>query len=170
MSSNSRWPQQIKFIVGNEVNATRFWSPQHTGDNADAGPASYYAVLAACRMADVLLVTSLHDGMNLVAKEFISARTDGDGVLLLSQYTGVARELTPRDREIAETLAPQLFSQGLLLVGLDVIGNFLTEVNVTSPTCFQEITEQTGFHVAGMMIDALERAAESRRGAGFTVE
>jgi glutathione synthase len=74
--------------------------------------------------------------------------------------TGVARELTPRDREIAETLAPQLFSQGLLLVGLDVIGDFLTEVNVTSPTCFQEITEQTGFNVAGMMIDALERAVE----------
>ena len=53
----------------------------------------HYAVLAACRLADVLLVTSLHDGMNLVAKEFVSARTDGDGVLLLSQYTGSAREL-----------------------------------------------------------------------------
>ncbi len=53
----------------------------------------YYAVLAACRMANVLLVTSLHDGMNLVAKEFVSARTDGDGVLLLSQYTGASREL-----------------------------------------------------------------------------
>lgn len=52
----------------------------------------YYAVLAAYRMADVLMVTSLHDGMNLVAKEFISSRTDGDGVLLLSQYTGAARE------------------------------------------------------------------------------
>jgi trehalose 6-phosphate synthase len=44
-------------------------------------------------MADVVMVTSLHDGMNLVAKEFISARADGDGVLLLSQYTGAAREL-----------------------------------------------------------------------------
>jgi trehalose 6-phosphate synthase len=53
----------------------------------------YYAVLAAYQMADVLLVTSLHDGMNLVAKEFVSARTDGDGVLLLSQYAGSAREL-----------------------------------------------------------------------------
>jgi trehalose 6-phosphate synthase len=53
----------------------------------------YFAVLAAYQMADVLLVTSLHDGMNLVAKEFVSARTDGDGVLLLSQYTGSAREL-----------------------------------------------------------------------------
>jgi trehalose-6-phosphate synthase len=57
------------------------------------GHHDYYAVLAACGLADVLLVTSLHDGMNLVAKEFVSARTDGDGVLLLSQYTGSAREL-----------------------------------------------------------------------------
>jgi glutathione synthase len=71
--------------------------------------------------------------------------------------TGVARPLTARDREIAETLAPQLFSDGLTLVGLDVIGDYLTEVNVTSPTCFVEITEQTGFNVAGMMLDALER-------------
>ena len=53
----------------------------------------YYAVLAACRMARVALVTSLHDGMNLVAKEFVSARTDGDGILILSEYTGAAREL-----------------------------------------------------------------------------
>ncbi len=76
--------------------------------------------------------------------------------------TGVARELTPRDREIAETLGPLLHAQGLLLVGLDVIGDYLTEVNVTSPTCFQEITEQTGFNVAGMMLDAVEHAVERR--------
>jgi len=53
----------------------------------------YYAVLAACRMARVALVTPLHDGMNLVAKEFVSARTDGDGILILSEYAGAAREL-----------------------------------------------------------------------------
>jgi glutathione synthase len=74
--------------------------------------------------------------------------------------TGVARELTPRDREIAETLGPTLNAQGLLLVGLDVIGDYLTEVNVTSPTCFQEITDQSGFNVAGMMLDALEHAVD----------
>ena len=72
--------------------------------------------------------------------------------------TGVARELTRRDREIAETLGPVLAREGLLLVGLDVIGDWLTEVNVTSPTCFQEIAGQTGFNVAGMLLDALERA------------
>jgi glutathione synthase len=71
--------------------------------------------------------------------------------------TGVARELTVRDREIAETLGPQLMSAGLLLVGLDVIGDCLTEVNVTSPTCFQEITQQTGFNVAGMLLNKLEK-------------
>jgi glutathione synthase len=71
--------------------------------------------------------------------------------------TGVAQPLSARDREIAETLAPVLDRRGLLLVGLDVIGEHLTEINVTSPTCFVEIAQQTGFDVAGMFIDALER-------------
>lgn len=71
---------------------------------------------------------------------------------------GVAQELSATDLEIAQTLAPQLYQRGLLLVGLDVIGSNLTEVNVTSPTCFQEITQQKGFNVAGMFIDALEAA------------
>ena len=75
---------------------------------------------------------------------------------------GRAQELSARDREIAETLAPGLFSQGLLLVGLDVIGDCLTEVNVTSPTCFQEITQQTGFNVAAMFVDALEAAVNNK--------
>ena len=71
---------------------------------------------------------------------------------------GVAQPITERERDIAEALGPVLAARGLLLVGLDVIGDFLTEVNVTSPTCFQEITDQTGFNVAGMFIDALEQA------------
>ncbi len=74
---------------------------------------------------------------------------------------GVARPLSPRDREIAEALGPVLAARGLLLVGLDVIGDSLTEVNVTSPTCFQEIMQQTGFDVAGMFIDALEKALQT---------
>ncbi len=72
---------------------------------------------------------------------------------------GVAQPISPRDREIAEALGPLLAARGLLLVGLDVIGDCLTEINVTSPTCFQEITDQTGFDVPKMFIDALERAA-----------
>ncbi len=71
---------------------------------------------------------------------------------------GEARPLTARDREIAEALGPVLAARGLLLVGLDVIGEQLTEINVTSPTCFQEIQQQTGFDVATMFVEALERA------------
>ncbi len=69
---------------------------------------------------------------------------------------GVAMPLTPREAEIAAALGPILAARGLLLVGLDVIGDCLTEINVTSPTCFQEITEQTGFDVAAMYLTALE--------------
>lgn len=71
---------------------------------------------------------------------------------------GVAQPLTDREREIATHLGPILSARGLLLVGCDVIGGCLTEVNVTSPTCFQEITQQTGFDVAAMFVDALEKA------------
>jgi glutathione synthase len=71
---------------------------------------------------------------------------------------GRAQPLSARDREIAEALGPTLSRRGLLLVGLDVIGDCLTEINVTSPTCFQEIREQTGFDVAKMFVDALEAA------------
>jgi glutathione synthase len=70
---------------------------------------------------------------------------------------GVAQPLSARQREIAAELGPILAKRGLLLVGLDVIGDYLTEVNVTSPTCFREIQDQTGFDVAGMFMDALER-------------
>ena len=71
---------------------------------------------------------------------------------------GVAMPLTEREREIAETLAPTLWARGLMVVGLDVIGGHLTEVNVTSPTCFVEIATQTGFSVAGLFLDRLEAA------------
>ena len=75
---------------------------------------------------------------------------------------GVAQPLSRRDRELAEHLGPILAARGLLLVGLDVIGACVTEINVTSPTCFQEITQQTGFDVAAMFVDALEAALRDR--------
>ncbi|MFA7268071.1 MAG: glutathione synthase [Sterolibacterium sp.] len=71
--------------------------------------------------------------------------------------TGVAQRLSSRDREIAEALGPILATRGLLLVGLDIIGDCLTEINVTSPTCFVEIARQSGCDVAALFIDALER-------------
>ena len=73
--------------------------------------------------------------------------------------TGRAQPLSARDREIAESLAPVLAARGLFLVGLDVIGDCLTEINVTSPTCFREIHDQKGFDVAALYIESLERAA-----------
>ncbi len=74
---------------------------------------------------------------------------------------GVAQPLSARDLEIANALGPVLAARGLLLVGLDVIGDYLTEINVTSPTCFQEIHQQAGFDVPAMFIDALETALQA---------
>lgn len=70
---------------------------------------------------------------------------------------GLAQPLSPRDREIADYIGARLKDQGLFLIGLDIIGDYLTEINVTSPTCFQEITAQSGINVAGLFIDALEK-------------
>jgi len=70
---------------------------------------------------------------------------------------GVAQPLSARQREIAEALGPSLAQRGLLVVGLDIIGDWLTEVNVTSPTCFREIHDQTGCDVAGTFLTALEK-------------
>ena len=71
---------------------------------------------------------------------------------------GVAMPLTDAEKKIAERLAPILNQRGLFLVGLDLIGGYLTEINVTSPTCFVEITEQSGFDVPQFFIKALEKA------------
>lgn len=101
----------------------------------------------------------------LIAGEAIPyclARIPQDGEVrgnLAAGGRGVAQAISARDRQIAETVGPTLWERGLLLVGLDVIGDCLTEINVTSPTCFQEIRQQTGFNVAGIFIDALEKAA-----------
>ena len=70
---------------------------------------------------------------------------------------GEARPISPRDREIAEALGPQLKADGLTIVGIDIIGDYLTEVNVTSPTCMVEIFEQVSFNTAALVIDALEQ-------------
>ncbi len=73
---------------------------------------------------------------------------------------GVAQPLSDENRAVAEAIAPVLAARGLLLVGLDMIGNRVTEINVTSPTCFQEIHDQTGFDVPAMFVDALEAALQ----------
>lgn len=71
---------------------------------------------------------------------------------------GVAQPLAEKDKAIAEFIGERLVQRGLLLIGLDVIGHNVTEINVTSPTCFQEIFDQTGCNVAALFVDALEQA------------
>jgi glutathione synthase len=146
------------------------------------GGASVFRVRQDDPNLNVIIETVTHYGRRtIMAQRYLPEIRDGDKRVLLiageavpwclaripkegetrgnlaAGGTGLARELTVRDREIAAALGPLLHKEGLLLVGLDVIGGHLTEVNVTSPTCFQEITEQSGFNVAGMMLDALER-------------
>jgi glutathione synthase len=132
---------------------------------------------------NVIVETLTHDGARtIMAQRYIPEIVDGDKRILIvggevvpyclaripkagetrgnlaTGGRGVARELSARDHEIAGTLAPVLAARGLLLVGIDVIGDWLTEINVTSPTCMAEICEQTGFDAAAMFIAALERA------------
>lgn len=76
---------------------------------------------------------------------------------------GVSQPLSDSDWTIARALGPVLAARGLLLVGIDIIGDKLTEINVTSPTCFQEITQQTGCDVAARFIDALQGATSRAR-------
>jgi glutathione synthase len=73
---------------------------------------------------------------------------------------GVAQPISKRDREIGEALAPVLWQRGILFAGIDVIGDYLTEINVTSPTGFQEIAQQTGFDAAAKFVDAVQVASK----------
>ncbi|MDV6341751.1 glutathione synthase [Nitrosomonas sp. Is24] len=151
------------------------------------GGASVFRVHSADHNISVILETLTHYGTRtIMAQRFIPEITQGDKRILLiggkpvphalaripkpgetrgnlaAGGTGVAQPLSQRDREIAESLGPELAQRGLMLVGLDVIGDYLTEVNVTSPTGMQEITQQTGFNVAGMMLDAIEAGIQTK--------
>jgi glutathione synthase len=135
---------------------------------------------------NVIIETLTHDGTRtIMAQRFVPEISRGDKRILLiagqpvpfclaripkagetrgnlaAGGTGVAQELSARDREIAEALGPVLFKRGLMLVGIDVIGDYLTEINVTSPTCMVEIRQQSGFDAAGAFITALEHACSA---------
>lgn len=132
---------------------------------------------------NAILESLTHDGQrSIMAQRYIPEISQGDKRILLiggepvpyclariplagetrgnlaAGGRGVAQPLSKRDWEIAREIAPQLNKRGLLLVGLDVIGDYVTEINVTSPTCFVEITEQTGFDVGTRFVEALELA------------
>jgi len=70
--------------------------------------------------------------------------------------SGVAQELTDRDRWICDQVGPVLQEKGLLFVGLDVIGDYLTEINVTSPTCIREIDRAFDLDIAGDLMDCIQ--------------
>lgn len=74
--------------------------------------------------------------------------------------SGRGQPLSERDRWICAEVGPELRRRGLLFVGLDVIGDFLTEVNVTSPTCIRELDAQFGLNIAGLLFDRLEALAK----------
>jgi glutathione synthase len=147
------------------------------------GGVSVFRLRADDPNLNVILETITHDGARtIMAQRYLPAIKDGDKRVLLiggkpvpyalaripkagesrgnlaAGGTGRAQPLMAADQRIADALGSTLAARGLLLVGLDVIGEHLTEINVTSPTCFVEITQQTGFDVAGMFVDALEQA------------
>ena len=151
------------------------------------GGASIFRVRVDDPNRNVIIETLAHYGTQTVmAQRFIPEIVDGDKRIVLIDGKpvphalaripkagetrgnlavggkGVVRALTARDREIAESVGPRLAADGLFVVGIDVIGDYLTEVNVTSPTGFVEITKQTGFDVAGTFADALEARVRSR--------
>jgi glutathione synthase len=130
----------------------------------------------------ILETVTAHGLRTAMAQKFIPAIRDGDKRVLVIDGVpvpyclarvpkagetrgnlaaggiGRAQPLTERDREIATVVGQTLLPRGLRLLGLDVIGDYLTEINVTSPTCFVEIAQQAGCNVAGLFVDALERS------------
>lgn len=79
---------------------------------------------------------------------------------------GVGQPLSERDRWIAAQVGPELARRGIVLAGLDVIGDWLTEVNVTSPTCARELDAQFGLNIAGLVFDAIEEVATANGDRG----
>jgi glutathione synthase len=89
----------------------------------------------------------------------IPTATDNRGNLAAGA-TGVTRPLDERDRFLAAQIGPRIAGLGMLFVGLDVIGGFVTEINVTSPTGIREIDKQRGTDIGGLMMDAIARRLE----------
>jgi len=94
----------------------------------------------------------------------VPGKDDNRGNLVMGA-TAELRELTDRDRWICEQVGPELKQRGVLFAGLDVIGDYLTEVNVTSPTGIREIHKQSGINLATELIDCIAREISARRAA-----
>ena len=127
----------------------------------------------------IIEMLTAHGTQQIMAQKFIPEITSGDKRILMINgepvpYSlaripaqgetrgnlaaggrGVTQELSEDDHRIASIIGPELKKRGLYFVGLDVIGNCLTEINVTSPTCVREISRDSGIDVAGQLIDTL---------------
>jgi len=152
----------------------------------EMGGAGIFRLTLADPNRNAILETLTHRGQRaIMAQRYLPAIADGDKRILLingevvpwalaripkagetrgnlaAGGTARAQPLSARDHEIAETIAPWAKAQGIFLAGLDVIGECLTEINVTSPTGFQEIAAQTGFDVAAQFVTAIEHACSN---------
>jgi len=145
------------------------------------GGASVFRIKEADANLSVIIETLTHHGTTLtMAQRFIPEITQGDKRILLingepvpyalaripakgetranlaAGGEGVGVELTERDRWICEQVAPLLKAKGLIFVGIDVIGDYLTEVNVTSPTCIRELDKQYNINISALLMDWIE--------------
>ena len=93
----------------------------------------------------------------------IPSRDDNRGNLVMGAI-GEGRELTDRDRWICSRVGPVLKERGVVFAGIDVIGDYLTEINVTSPTGMRELDRKYGLNIAGTLFDAIEETLEGKRG------
>jgi glutathione synthase len=129
----------------------------------------------------VLEIMTQHNSQFVMAQRYLPEITGGDKRILLvngeavpyalaripakgesrgnlaAGGRGEGRELTERDRWICSQVGPVLKEKGLIFVGLDVIGDYLTEINVTSPTCVQELDRQYGLNISGLLMDQIEQ-------------
>jgi glutathione synthase len=145
------------------------------------GGRSIFRARAGDSNLNVILETLIGDGNQTLAQRFIPGIKEGDKRVLLVDGVpvdyvlaripqgdefrgnlaaggrGEGRPISERDRWIAAQVAPEMKRRGMLFVGLDVIGDYLTEVNVTSPTCVRELDAQFGLNIAGMLFDAIEK-------------
>ena len=127
-------------------------------------------------------------GVTIMAQQYLPAIKDGDKRVLMingeavpfclarlpmagenrgnlaAGGSGIVQPLSDRDRWIAEKVGPTLREKGLLFVGLDIIGDYLTEINVTSPTCMREIDRAKNTQIAEQLIACIEREVSESRG------
>ncbi|MDA9929931.1 glutathione synthase [Alphaproteobacteria bacterium] len=127
-------------------------------------PVMVQAYLPAVRQGDKRII--------LVDGEAVGAvnRIPSEGEARSNMHVGgkaVASNLTPRDQEICDRIGPELRRRGLLFVGIDVIGDYMTEINVTSPTGIREIQRLSGIDIAALTWDAIERALPNHASNGI---